>query len=74
MSRISKKDLIELTGKSRLSTQKKWFKVNFCIDVPTDNQGPIITDQAFEALIKSKLKLSNTPEDTHRPKLRLINE
>lgn len=53
--RLSSRKLFEITGFQRKSAQAKWFKDYLGIDVPCDRIGPILTNDAYEALVKKRL-------------------
>lgn len=72
--RISPDTLAKTTGRVRPSSQKKWFKDHFAIDVPCDEIGPIITEKSFESLISKKLGIKDYLDQQsreERPKVRL---
>jgi hypothetical protein len=73
--RLSPEKLYEATGRIRQSAQARWFKEFLGVDVPCDRLGPIITEAAYEDLVKKRLgvlpQVANTPE-RDQPKVRLL--
>lgn len=73
--RLSPEKLYEATGRIRQSAQARWFKEFLGVDVPCDRLGPIITEAAYEDLVKKRLGVlpqsMNQPE-RDQPKVRLL--
>lgn len=62
---------IESTTKKRQpAAQKRWFLKHFGIDVPCDLDGPIMTDETFEALVKKTCGIYAESTQQIRPSLR----
>ncbi len=57
MMRLSREELNGITGLKRKSAQAAWFKRHFGVELPIDNNGPIITQQIYQDLIKTKCGL-----------------
>lgn len=55
--RISKEELIELTGKQQVSAQVKWFKQHLNINISCDAKGPIINHAIYSELLKKQYGL-----------------
>jgi len=73
--RLSPQKLHEVTGRFRRSAQVKWFKEFLNVDVPCDRLGPIITEAAYEDLVKKRLGVLQLPAGTaarEHPKVRLL--
>ncbi len=70
MMRLSRKELAEITGLIRKSAQASWFVRHFGVALPVDRNGPIITQQAYQDLVKAKCGLLQKQSAT-RPKVRL---
>lgn len=73
--RLSPQKLYEATGRVRQSAQVKWFKDFLNVDVPCDRLGPIITEAAYEDLVKKRLGVLQSPGGTtarEHPKVRLL--
>ncbi|KVP77480.1 hypothetical protein WJ92_02550 [Burkholderia ubonensis] len=73
-------DLEQVSGKKRYSTQAKWFKTQFDVDVPRRADGSIVlTWETFRALSDAKVGL-RTPEpapavrSTERPPVYLLKK
>lgn len=63
--RLSPQQLIDITGRVRRKGQAQWFKDYLGTSVPCDERGPIITQAAYEDLVKKQLGvLIGTPEST----------
>lgn len=76
--RLTKEQLFSITNRRRISGQVKWFKDFLKIDVPCDRLGPIVTEAAYQDLVKKRLGvLPETPtQNGHReqPRVRLIHQ
>ncbi|MFN4328338.1 MAG: DUF4224 domain-containing protein [Limnobacter sp.] len=73
--RLSPQKLYEATGRIRQSAQARWFKEYLGVDVPRDRLGPIITEAAYEDLVKKRLgvlQLPANPAAREHPKVRLL--
>lgn len=73
--RLSPQKLYEATGRVRQSAQARWFKEYLGVDVPCDRLGPIITEAAYEDLVKKRLGVLQSPGGTtarEHPKVRLL--
>ncbi|MBS0368446.1 MAG: DUF4224 domain-containing protein [Proteobacteria bacterium] len=53
--RLSPQQLIDITGRVRRKGQAQWFKDYLGTAVPCDERGPIITQAAYEDLVKKQL-------------------
>lgn len=61
--RLSQQQLFEITGRKQRKGQTQWFKDYLGTVVPCDERGPIITQAAYEALVKKQLGvLVGTPD------------
>lgn len=75
--RLSPEMLYKATGRTRQSAQARWFKEYLGVDVPCDRLGPIITEAAYEDLVKKRLGVLALPAGTparEHPKVRLLNK
>lgn len=76
--RLTKDQLFTITNRRRISGQVKWFKDFLKIDVPCDRLGPIVTEAAYQDLVKKRLGvLPEAPiQNSHReqPKVRLLHQ
>lgn len=72
--RLTAKQLHELTGKKRISAQKKWFSDMLGVDVPVDRMGPILTIASLEKLFESRLglRIAEFRIQSSHPTVRLI--
>lgn len=70
--RLSRVQLKEITGYQRRSAQAAWFMRHLGVTVPCDDQGPIITEAAYQALLDRKLGLRPAQEEKARPKIQLV--
>ncbi|MFM2465193.1 DUF4224 domain-containing protein [Paraburkholderia sp. RL17-368-BIF-A] len=62
---LSPADLIRITGATRYSKQRRWFKDQFDIEVVCNRRGEVIvTRSAFDALVLNKWNLirAGSPE------------
>jgi len=76
MLRLDHPTLVSITGRRRKSLQARWFKDYLGADVPCDERGPIITQQAYNALLEKRLGLRqgdqiSQPEKAGRPVVHL---
>ena len=73
MKRLSKIELVEITGKKTPGAQMRWFKTRFKITLPYDSEGPVITQSAFEGLVAKAcgLPVIATPVELRQPQLHL---
>lgn len=71
--RISQAELQNITKRSQPCAQARWFERHFGIKVQYDQQGPIITQEAFNALVMKKMGLSKN-EAPSRPQVRLVHK
>lgn len=77
--RLDKDQLYKITNRKRLSSQVKWFKDFLNIEVPFDRMGPIMTEAAYQDLVKKRLGVlpmvaSAQADQREHPKVRLINK
>lgn len=78
--RLTKDQLYSITNRRRLSSQVKWFKDFLNIEVPSDRMGPIMTEAAYEDLVKKRLgvlPMGNTPgagNVREHPKVRMLQK
>ncbi|WP_353325908.1 DUF4224 domain-containing protein [Chitiniphilus shinanonensis] len=54
MIRLDRERLREITGLQQRGAQVRWFKRHFGVELPCDQAGPILTEQAFEALVNKR--------------------
>lgn len=52
--RLTPEELQNITGRSMPAAQVRWFQRHYGIEMPHDRKGPIITAQAWEALVARK--------------------
>ena len=70
--RMSYEKICWVTGLKRKSSQKKWFKNHFGVDVPKDKIGIILSDAAYEKLLEKQLGLlSFSSEAKPKPRINL---
>lgn len=70
--RLSQQDIQTITGYQKRSSQKRWFKDYMGVDVPVDRVGVILTESAYDALVKKRLGVMEAANsDIHRPQVRL---
>lgn len=76
--RLDQDQLYKITNRKRKSGQVRWFKDFLKIDVPCDRLGPIVTEAAYQDLVKKRLGvLPEAPiQNSHReqPKVRLLHQ
>lgn len=72
MSRLKPERLIEITGYEQPKAQARWFARHFGVTLPTDRRGPIITDNAWEEMVKQKAGLIVAKAVDGRPAVRPI--
>lgn len=76
--RLTKDQLYSITNRRRISAQVKWFKDFLKIDVPCDRLGPIVTEAAYQDLVKKRLGVlpEVQPQSGQRdqPRVRLIHQ
>lgn len=70
MMRLSREELTAITGRTKKSAQSGWFKRHFGVSLPVNHQGPIITEQAYQELIRAKCGLLQ-PGAAVRPQVKL---
>lgn len=72
--RWSPETIKKVTGKRQRAAQRRWFKNHYGIDVPSDAGGPIMTDAAYEALVKKSCGILQTlGQEVPRPSLRIVD-
>lgn len=71
--RLPPDKLAQITGLSLPSAQARWFSRHFGVSLPADRDGPIITPQAFEALVARRCGLSDQAVAA-RPQVRLTRK
>lgn len=76
--RLTKEQLFEITNRRRISGQVRWFKDFLKIDVPCDRLGPIVTEAAYQDLVKKRLgvlpEVQTQYSNREQPKVRLIHQ
>lgn len=77
--RLNKDQLYTITNRKRLSSQVKWFKDFLNIEVPFDRMGPIMTEAAYQDLVKKRLGVLPMPAAGHadqreQPRVRLLQK
>lgn len=56
---LSPSELIRITGATRYSKQRRWFKAQFGVDVVCNGRGEVIVTRAvFDALVLKKLGIA----------------
>lgn len=73
--RLTKEQLVEITGCRLRSKQAQWFKDYLGVDVECDRKGPILTVAVYEDLVKRRYGLQQQPTDREarpRPVVRLV--
>ena len=69
--RLSKEQLIALTGLKRKSAQIIWFRNKFGVELPCDKLGPVVSATSIEMLMQRKLGLLPSSNENPRPTIRL---
>ncbi len=69
--RLSREELLKITGRKLPSAQVRWFKNHYGVDIQHDEDGPIITEEAFKALVMKQMGLYTKDQAKPRPQLRL---
>lgn len=72
--RLSREKLYETTKRQQPAAQARWFEQHFGIKIPYDQQGPIITQEAFNALVMKQLGLTQKVEAQVRPQVQPIKK
>ena len=67
--RIKREALAQITRRNQPAAQRRWFMDHFGVDLPSDREGPIITQAVFEKLVERKCGLE--PASTTKPQLKL---
>lgn len=67
--RIKREALVQITRRNQRAAQHRWFLDHFGVDLPSDREGPIITQGAFEKLVERKCGLE--PASAAKPQLKL---
>lgn len=70
--RLTRTQLKVITGYQRRSAQAAWFLRHLGVTVPCDEQGPIITETAYQALVDRKLGLRPAQEEKAKPRIQLV--
>lgn len=69
MSRLTQDRIKEITDRTRVSAQVKWFREKLKVDVQYDERGPILTEASFELLVEKSLGLGAS-SDSKRPSVK----
>lgn len=66
--RLNPEKLRQITGLKQPAAQERWFRDHFGADLPRDRFGPILTNEAFEEMVKAKAGVRGRPE---RPRVKV---
>lgn len=74
--RLTKAQIVELTGYRRKSMQVKWFHEHLNVIIPADSNGPILTPETYELLLKKRLGIlpSQSNDTLAKPSIRLLKK
>jgi hypothetical protein len=57
--RLNREELQHITGHVRPTAQVRWFKAKLGAEIPSDQFGPIITEAAYQELVRRSCGLSS---------------
>lgn len=70
--RLSSERLLAITGRKQRAAQCRWFLQHYGVKIPSDQEGPIITEDAFNDLVKKSCGVLNTNTSSiNRPNVKL---
>jgi hypothetical protein len=71
MSRLTQQQLQEFTGRQRGTAQVRWFREYLGANVPHDQSGPILTQQALEMIVARANGLRQAEDTAQRATVKL---
>lgn len=71
--RLSRDDLFKITRLRRPTSQAAWFLQHLGVDVPCDNDGPILTPTTYEAILAKRLGVFPKSDDPAKARETVIH-